>query len=172
MKVQELVTVVPWTFIAQILNLFLQAFLIKKFLFKPIREVLAKRRAMADAEITDAEKAKQEAIAMKTEYEENMAQARSRANEIVSNAQKNASAQSEEILKEANRQAAAIKVKAENDIAQEKKKAVNEIKNEIGSLAMDIAGKVIEREISEDDHRKLIDEYIGNVGEEDRKSVV
>ncbi len=166
MKVQELVTVVPWTFIAQILNLFLQAFLIKKFLFKPIREVLAKRRAMADAEITDAEKAKQEAIAMKTEYEENMAQARSRANEIVSNAQKNASAQSEEILKEANRQAAAIKVKAENDIAQEKKKAVNEIKNEIGSLAMDIAGKVIEREISEDDHRKLIDEYIGNVGEE------
>lgn len=165
MKVQDLVTIVPWTFIAQILNLFLQAFLIKKFLFKPVREILAKRRAMADAEITDAAKAKEEAIAMKSEYEESMAQARNRANEIVSLAQKNASAQSEEILKEANRQASAIMARAESDIAQEKKKAVNELKNEIGSIAMDIAGKVIEREITEADHQKLIDEYIGNVGE-------
>ena len=102
---------------------------------------------------------------MKAAYEEDMAQARTRANDIVANAQKNANAQSEEILKEANRQATAIKVKAENDIAQEKKKAVNEIKNEIGAIAMDIAGKVIEREISESDHQKLIDEYIKNVGE-------
>ena len=165
MKVQELVTLVPWTFIAQILNLFLQAYLIKRFLFKPIREILAKRKAIADAEISDATKAKEEAIAMKTAYEEDMAQAKNRANDIVANAQRNANAQSEEILKEANRQAVAIKVKAESDIAQEKKKAVNEIKNEIGAIAMDIAGKVIEREISESDHQKLIDEYIKNVGE-------
>lgn len=165
MQVQELVTIVPWTFIAQILNLFLQAFLIKKFLFNPVREILAKRKAMADAEISDATKAKEEALAMKSEYEQDMAQAKSRANDIVANAQKNANAQSEEILREANRQATAIKAKAESDIAQEKKKAVNEIKNEIGSIAMDIAGKVIEREISESDHQKLIDEYIENVGE-------
>ena len=43
--------------------------------------------------------------------------------------------------------------------------AVNDIKNEIGGIAMDIAGKVIEREISEEDHKKLIDEFIENVGE-------
>ena len=165
MQVQELVTLVPWTLIAQILNLFLQAFLIKKFLFKPIREILEKRKAMADAQISDAEKAKEEALTMKAEYEQNMAQAREKANDILANAQKTASAQSEEILQEANQQAKAIKAKAESDIAQERKKAVNDIKNEIGSMAMDIAGKVIEREISEEDHRKLIDEYIQNVGE-------
>ena len=165
MQVQELVTLVPWTLIAQILNLFLQAFLIKKFLFKPIREILEKRKAMADAQISDAEKAKEEALTMKAEYEQNMAQAREKANDILANAQKTASAQSEEILQEASQQAKAIKAKAESDIAQERKKAVNDIKNEIGSMAMDIAGKVIEREISEEDHRKLIDEYIQNVGE-------
>jgi len=165
MQVQELVTLVPWTLIAQILNLFLQAFLIKKFLFKPIREILEKRKAMADAQISDAEKAKEEALTMKAEYEQNMAKAREKANDILANAQKTASAQSEEILQEANQQAKAIKAKAESDIAQERKKAVNDIKNEIGSMAMDIAGKVIEREISEEDHRKLIDEYIQNVGE-------
>ena len=165
MKVQDLVTLVPWTFIAQILNLFLQAFLIKKFLFKPIREILNKRREMADAQLSDAQKAKDEAIAMKAEYEQNMAEARTRAGEIVSNAQKTASVQSDEIIKEANRQAASIKEKAEKDIALEKKKAVNEIKEEIGQVAMEIAGKVIEREISPEDHQKLIDEYIENVGE-------
>ena len=55
MQVQELVGIVPWTFIAQICNLFIQMYLIKRFLFKPINEMLEKRRAAADAEITDAE---------------------------------------------------------------------------------------------------------------------
>ena len=44
---QELVTIIPWTFIAQILNLFIQMYLIKRFLFKPINEVLQKRRDLA-----------------------------------------------------------------------------------------------------------------------------
>lgn len=165
METQSLVTIIPWTFIAQICNLFIQAYLIKRFLFKPVSEMLAKRKALADAEISDARKAKEEAVAMKTEYEQNMQDARNKANEILTTAQKTASAQSEEILKEANAQAVALKAKAESDIAQEKRKAVNEIKDEIGGIAVEIAGKVIEREISEKDHTKLIDEFIANVGE-------
>ena len=151
MQVQELVGIVPWTFVAQICNLFIQMYLIKRFLFKPINEMLEKRKAMADA--------------MKQEYEQNMLDAKDKANQIVTSAQKTAAIQSEEILKEAADQAAAIKAKAEKDIAQEKRKAVNEVKNEIGGIAMEIAGKVIQREISEEDHAKLIDEFISNVGE-------
>ena len=164
-QVQDLVTLVPWTFVATICNLFLQIYLIKRFLFKPVNEMLEKRRSMADAQIQDAIKAKDEAQAMKAEYEQNMADAKNKANEILTSAQKTASVQSEEMLKEAAAQAAAIKAKAEKDIAQEKRKAVNEIKDEIGGMAMDIAGKVIEREIREEDHKKLIDEVIANVGE-------
>ena len=165
MQVQDLVGIVPWTFIAQICNLFIQVYLIKRFLFKPINEMLAKRRQMADAQIQDAVKAKNEADAIKAEYEQNMLEAKNKANDILISAQKTAAVQSEAMLKEAASQAAAIKVKAENDIAQEKRKAVNEIKGEIGGMAMEIAGKVIEREICEEDHRKLIDEFISNVGE-------
>ncbi len=69
------------------------------------------------------------------------------------------------MVKEAESQAAHIKAKAEADIEQEKKKAINEAKDTIGGLAMDIAGKVVEKEINEKDHKKLIDEFIGNVGE-------
>lgn len=165
MPVQELVSFMPWTFIAQICNLLIQVYLIKRFLFKPINAVLEKRKAMADAEIQDAIKAKDEAAAMKAEYEQNMREAKDKANELLTTAQKTAAAQSEEMLREATQQAAAIKAKAESDIAQEKRKAVNEIKDEIGGMAMEIAGKVIEREIREEDHEKLIDEFIANVGE-------
>ena len=162
---QDLVTIVPWTFIAQICNLFIQLYLIERFLLKPINAVLEKRKEMATAEIKEAEKAKEEARAIKEEYEQNMAEAKEKANTLIANAQKSASLQSEEMIQEANKQAAAIKAKAESDIAQEKKKAVNELKGEIGGMAMEIAGKVIEREISEKDHEKLIDEFISNVGE-------
>ena len=162
---QDLVTIVPWTFIAQICNLFIQLYLIKRFLLKPINAVLEKRKEMASAEIKEAEKVKEEARAIKEEYEQNMAVAKEKANTLLANAQKSASLQSEEMIQEANKQAAAIKAKAESDIAQEKKKAVNELKGEIGGMAMEIAGKVIEREISEKDHEKLIDEFISNVGE-------
>ena len=62
---QELVTIIPWTFIAQILNLFIQVYLIKRFLFKPINEVLEKRRQMADQEIKEAREAKEAADSLK-----------------------------------------------------------------------------------------------------------
>ena len=159
---QDLVSI-NWTFIAQICNLFIQVFLIKKFLFKPVREILAKRQAKADADIQEAAKAKEEAAAIKSEYEQNMLEAKDKANELLAAAQKNAAEKSDQMLKEASAQAASIKQKAESDIAQERRKAVNELKDEIGSMAMEIAGKVIEREISEKDHEKLIDEFISNV---------
>ena len=76
---QNLVSIIPWTFIAQLCNLFIQLYLIKRFLLKPINAVLEKRKEMATAEITEAEKAKEEARAIKAEYEQNMAEAKEKA---------------------------------------------------------------------------------------------
>ena len=162
---QALITLDGWTFLAQICNLMIQLVIFKKFLLKPIKQVIADRKAKADSEIADAQKLRTEAEAMKAEYEQNLQNARTEANQIVAAAQKTATARSEEIVGEARAQAAALKQKAEADIAQERKKAVNEVKDEIGSIAMEIASKVVEREISEKDHKDLIDEFIKNVGE-------
>ena len=165
MQTQDLVTIIPWTFIAQILNLFIQMYLIKRFLFKPINAMLDKRKAMADAEIQQARREKNEAMTLKSSYENSLTQAMAEAHSILQNAQKDAAARSEAIINDAQSQAANLKAKAEADILQEKKKAVNDIKNEIGGIAMELAGKVVEREINEEDHKKLIDEFIENVGE-------
>ena len=165
MQTQQLVTLVPWTVIAQILNLFLQMYLIKRFLFKPINEILEKRKKMADEVLTDARAAKDEAEKLRDEYEQGMSKARAAATQIVRSAQKQAQVQADKVVKEAQDKADAIKAKAEADIAQDRKKALNEVKDEIGGLALEIAGKVVSKEIREEDHKDLIDEFIQNVGE-------
>ena len=162
---QALITLDGWTFLAQVCNLMIQLVIFKKLLLNPVKKVIAERKAKADSQIADAEKLRTEAEAMKAEYEQNLQNARTEANQIVAAAQKTAAARSEELLGEARAKAAALKQKAEADIAQERKKAVNEVKDEIGGMAMEIASKVVEREIKEADHQDLIDEFIKNVGE-------
>ena len=162
---QALITLDGWTFLAQICNLMIQLVIFKKLLLNPVKKVIAERKAKADSQIADAEKLRTEAEAMKAEYEQNLQNARTEANQIVAAAQKTAAARSEELLGEARAQAAARHQKAVADIAQERKKAVNEVKDEIGGMAMEIASKVVEREIKEADHQDLIDEFIKNVGE-------
>lgn len=110
---QALITLDGWTFLAQICNLMIQLVIFKKFLLKPIKQVIADRKAKADSEIADAQKLRTEAEAMKAEYEQNLQNARTEANQIVTAAQKTATARSEEIVGEARAQAAALKQKAE-----------------------------------------------------------
>ena len=162
---QSLVAVEPLTLIANICNLFIQMLIIKKFFLDKIVAVLDQRRSAADKEITDAEKAKQEAMEIKKTYEDNMLQANAKANEILTTAQKTAAERSDKIIGEAQQAAAQIKSKASADIAQEKKKAINDAKNEISGLALAIAGKVVEKKLAEEDQAGLIDRFIDELGD-------
>ena len=165
MKFQELVAVMPWTFILQICNLLLQAFLFKKFLLKPVQNIIAKRRELANADLDAAEAARTEAESAKASYEAHMAGAREEAATLVRNATQTAQSRGDQIIEEAKAEAAAIRDKAARDIAQERKNAVNEIKNDISGIAVSIASKVVEKEISEKDHEALIQEFIDQMGE-------
>ncbi|MBP3684175.1 MAG: F0F1 ATP synthase subunit B [Oscillospiraceae bacterium] len=162
---QSLVAVNPVTLIAQICNLFIQLFVFKKFFWDKILNILDQRREAADKEITDAQAAHAEADAIKATYEQNMKEAKEKAEDILLNAQKTATARSEEIISQAQQAAAQIKSKASSDIEMEKKKAINDAKNEISGLAMAIAGKVVERELNTADQSALIDHFINELGD-------
>ena len=162
---QSLVAVEPFTLVVTILNLFLQLFLIKKFLLDKIMAVLEQRRQMADAQIADAEAAKQEALALRQTYEENMENAKQEAGQILRDAQRNATLRSEEIIHTAQEQASQLKQKAAEDIAQEKKKALNDAKDQISEIAMTIAGKVVGRNITDGDQARLVEQFIDELGE-------
>lgn len=163
---ESLVTVNPVTLIAQICNLFIQLLIVKIFFLDKIKAVLDKRRETADKQIADAEAAKSEAAAIKQTYEENMRQAKTKADDMILSAQKTAAQRSEEIISQAQKQAAQIKTKAASDIEMEKKKAINEAKNEISELAMAIAGKVVARELNDADQDGMIDRFIEELGDQ------
>ena len=162
---QSLVTVNPVTLIAQICNLFIQLLVVKIFFLDKIKAILDQRREAADKQITDAEAAKAEAMAIKETYEKNMAESKAKADDLLMNAQRTANSRSEEIISQAQLAAAQIKSKASADIEMEKKKAINDAKNEISGLAMAIAGKVVERELNTADQADLIDRFIEELGE-------
>ena len=162
---QSLVTVNPVTLIAQICNLFIQLLIVKIFFLDKIKAILDQRREAADKQITDAEAAKAEAMAIKETYEKNMAESKAKADDLLANAQRTANARSEEIIGQAQAAAAQIKSKASADIEMEKKKAINDAKNEISGLAMAIAGKVVERELNTADQADLIDRFIEELGD-------
>lgn len=97
-EVQELVGIVPWTFVAQICNLFLTVFLVKKFLFERINKVVEERKQMADSQIADATKAKEEAQSMRDQYEASISNAKEEARQIIADAQKNAAEKAKPLL--------------------------------------------------------------------------
>ena len=162
---QSLVTVNPVTLIAQICNLFIQLLIVKIFFLDKIKAILDQRREAADKQITEAETAKSEALAIKKPYEQNMLEAKAKADDLLLTAQRTANSRSEEIIAQAQQQAAQIKSKAAADIELEKKKALNEAKNEISDLAMAIAGKVVARELNAGDQAEMIDRFIDELGD-------
>lgn len=161
---QSLVTVNPVTLIAQICNLFIQLFLAKKLFLDKVKAILDQRREAADKEITDAQAARAEAEEIKKTYEQNMREARAKADDLLLNAQRTANSRSEEIIGQAQQAAAQIKQKAAADIEMEKKKALNDAKNEISGLALAIAGKVVARELNSADQEQMIDRFIEELG--------
>ncbi|MCI7808427.1 F0F1 ATP synthase subunit B [bacterium] len=163
---QSLVTVNPVTLIAQICNLFIQLLLVKIFFLDKIKAILDQRREAADRQIADAEAAKAEAAAIKETYEQNMREAKAKADDLLLSAQKTATLRSEEIISQAQAAAAQMKSKASSDIEMEKKKAINDAKDEISGLAMAIAGKVVERELNAADQAQLIDRFLDELGDQ------
>ena len=163
MQFQQLVAVMPWTLILQICNLLLQIYLIKRFLLKPVQNILAQRQAEANADLDAAAEAKAQAEAAQKEYEEKLVGAKEEAAAMVRSAAQTAQSRSEQILAEARQEAAAMREKASGDIARERRAAVQELKNDISGIAVSIASKVVEKEITEQDHEALIRDFIENM---------
>lgn len=162
----DFIGVEPWTALFTLLNTLTVIFVGTKFLFKPVMKMIEERQKEIDDIYRDADDAKQQAQAMQAEYQLKLNTAQQTSERIVKDAVARAQTREEEIIRQANADAGAIMDKAAADIALEKKKAINDAKNEISGLAVAIAGKVVERELSEADQSELIDRFISELGEQ------
>ena len=156
----ELISLEVWHIVASIVNLLLLTLILKRFLFKPVQNILAKRKGEVDDLYDAAEKSKAQAEEDKNLYSAKLAGAVEEAESIVRSATQRADRQSDEILADANRRAAETMKRAEEDIEQAKKKAMDDLKNEISEISVQIAENVVGRELNGEDHRDLIDSFI------------
>ena len=165
-KFEAFVGVNPWTMLFAWINLLILYLFLKKLAFKPLMDMITSRQKEIDDMYSDAESAKNTAGQLKAEYEEKIKVANEESEQILKTAHRRAQLKEEEILKEAGKEASRILERAEEQIALEKKQALSDIKNEVSSMAIGIASAVIERDVSESEHRDLIDDFIKNIGNE------
>lgn len=154
-----------WTALFTLLNFLLVFFVGKKFLWGPVTKIITDRQKEIDDLYADANTAKSSAEALEAEYQQKLAVATETGDRIVKEAVARGQAREEEILRQANADAAAIMDKASADIAMEKKKALNDAKDEISEMAMAIAGKVVGRQLTQEDHSALVDAFINELGD-------
>ena len=154
-----------WTMIFAWVNLLILYLVLKKLLFKPMKDMIDSRQKEIDDMYSEAEVARTSASELKSEYEEKIGQANEESEQILKSAVRRAQLKEEEILGEANKQAARILERAEEQIELEKKRAINEVKNEVSEMAIGIAAAVIERDINRSEHEELIDEFIRDMGD-------
>lgn len=162
----DIISVNLWQIVISLCNLLLLFLLLKKFLYKPVMRIMKERKELLEGEYAKAEKAVSEAEKDRRGWEEKMQGAREEAQRVVNDATRDADRRGEEIVGEAKLRAASIIREAENQAELEHKKAQEGIKQEIVSVSAALAEKMLEREVSPDDHRALIDSVIAQIGEE------
>ena len=165
MGFEELLGVNPWTALFTLANTVALFLVMKKFLFKPVMKIIEERQQEIDGMYKDAGEAKEQAQALQAEYQEKLSAAQETSERLVKEAVARGQHREEEIIRQANQEASAILEKASADIALEKKKAINEAKDEISDIALAIAGKVVGRELNNDDQSELIDHFINELGD-------
>lgn len=154
----------PWTALLTLLNTLLIFFVGRKYLFGPVMSMIRQRQREIDDIYADALSAKQNARTMEIEYSEKLSAAARTGEAIVRDATALAHSREEEILRQANADAAALLDKASARIEREKAQAVRDAGREISEIALAIAGKILERELSSADHRRMADSFIEELG--------
>lgn len=162
----DIISVNIWQILISLVNLLIMYLILKKFLFGPVQNLIAARRKQVEDVYGEAEKSRSSAETMRQEYEERLASARDEADGIVRSAQQTAQRRSDAMVTEAAEQVSHMKQKAADEIDREKKQMLSDVRSEISDIAVEIASRIVGREVRKEDHESFVDDFIRNVGEQ------
>ena len=160
MQSLSIISVNIWQVLISFANLAILTWILKKFLFKPVKKVVDARRETIDSAYARAEEAEAKANENRERYEAAMAAAKQTADQMISQAVRDAERRGTRIEGEARERAQEIRKQAEADALLEKKKAEDDIRKEIVDVSAQLTEKLLEREIRPEDHRELIDSFL------------
>jgi F-type H+-transporting ATPase subunit b len=138
-------------------------FLLNKLAFPRIAEALDRRRKAIEDSIEHAEQAKREADELLEEYRARLREAREQAEDITVRARKAADSLADEAKAQATQQREELMERTRRDIEAETKRALDEIRKEVANLTVIATEKVTRKSLTPDDHRRLIEEALGEV---------
>ena len=161
----DFLSVNVWHILMAIGNLLILVLILKKFLFKPVQNILKQREEEISGAYSKAEEALKEAESERELYREKLDGAKAEADELIESASKRAKAESAEIIANARKEAAVRRKHAEEDIELSRRKAAEELKGTVSEMVIELASEVVGREIDEKAHKELIDEAISSLGE-------
>ena len=161
----DVISVNIWAILASLANLLILTLIVKRFLFKPVKKIVDARRAAIDNDYAQAQAARDQAEESRQNYEAAMAAAKQTSDQIIADATRTAEYRSNEIISEAREKATDIRRQAEVDAVLERRKAEDDMKHEIAEVSTQLTGKLLQREINEDDHKKLIDSFLSDLGD-------
>ena len=167
MQTLDVISVNIWQILISLINLVLLFLILKKFLFKPVKKMLQKRKDELDAQYQAAADAEEKAEEHRKEWEATLATADEQANQILQTATENAKRHGDRLVMEAQEKAEGIIRVAQNEAELERRKATEDIKREIVEVSGALTEKMLEREINVQDHHALIESFIEKIGEED-----
>ncbi|MDD2585157.1 MAG: F0F1 ATP synthase subunit B [Syntrophomonadaceae bacterium] len=146
-------------------NFFILLALLYKFAYNPINAMLEQRTATIEGSLKHAEEVKVEVEQMRKETQANLADSRKEAQDIVGRATKAAEDAKTEIIAKAEENAKNMKNKATAEIQAATEQAKIELKDTAATLAIMAAEKVLNRAITEDDHKKMVKEFVNEAGD-------
>jgi len=159
-----LVQLDPGLYVWTILTFLLLFFLLTKFAWKPLLKALAEREEKIRSSLEKADEAQQKLERLGAEGEEIIGKARAEAQSIVSDGKKASEKVRGEIETKAKEKANTIVAQAEKQITAEKEKAISDIRSEVAALSIQIAEKLIRKNLSKKDNMTLIKESLDKAG--------
>ena len=145
-------------FFAQVISFGIVSFLLYKFAYKPILNVLAERRQKIAESITNADKIKAELAKTEAARQEVLNQANAQANKLIEEARAAAARVQEQETQKAIAAAEQIIVKAREAAAQDHARMLTELRREVGRLVVNTTSKVTGKILTVEDQQRLADE--------------
>lgn len=153
-----------WNIIGTIANILILFFFLKKFLFKPVTEMMEKRQQVIENSLQNAEDVKTEALKLKSDYESELSRAGDEASKIINDAREKAAIETNRQLKETREEAARILQEASKTIEIERQKSLQNAQAEIAGIAMLAAKKIINKNMDDDANKQFLGDFIKEVG--------
>lgn len=152
-------------FLFTIANFFILLAILNKLLYKPMLAMLDERKKTIADSLNQAQQARAEADKIKADYEVHLNEAKKEAQEIIARANKMGEEMREEMVTKAKTEAEKVLLKAQAEIAREKDQAVNALRQEVATLAVLAAGKVVSKSLTVEDHQQMVEEFVNEVGD-------